>query len=119
MPYSTEAHPAPLTAEEIAAIDARFHAGETVWMWCLHHEVLFESLTEPLSARIAYIKAHKETDEIPIRLSEIQPVKNMNLFAPACKAYEEAIATARKALEDLHRDEYPGTCWNGKSIFAY
>lgn len=65
-----------MTPEEIAEVDRRFSVGEEVWMWCLHHEQHYEQLTELLSTRIAYIMAYKNAEEIPIRLREIQAVKN-------------------------------------------
>jgi len=109
--------PTPLTETEIAAIDARFNAGEDVWMWCLHHEQHFEKLTEPLSNRINYVKNNKAVVEIPIRLSEIQPVKNVSALLRLQKAYDAAMAEAEAPILALHRSEYPGTRWNGKSIF--
>jgi len=132
--------PTPLTASEIAAIDARFAAGEDVWMWCLHHEQHFEKLTEPLSNRIYYVRQHKAVVEIPTRLSEIQPVKNVSALLGLQKTYNAAMTEARKTYDAamaearktyyaamaeadapilaLHRSEYPDTCWNGLSIFA-
>jgi len=89
----------PLTETEIAAIDARFNAGEEVWMWCLHHEQHVEKLTEPLSHRIDYVKNHKAVIEIPIRLAEIQPVKDTKTLLGLLKAYDAARAEPQKAYD--------------------
>ncbi len=48
---------------------------KTKYYWHLHHEVLLESLTEPLKNRIKYIKEEKPEDEIKLRLRLIKPVK--------------------------------------------
>ena len=175
----------PMTNAEIAAIDARYAAGETVWMWCVHHEVLCEPLTEPLSNRIAYINTMKAAAERPRRLEELQPVLHPERLpvawreayracqeaARACqeasharqeaararqeaaRAWQEAYRARQEAyrawqkaararqeaylvcqeadralrgarrsalpeLESLHREEYPDSAWDGKSIFG-
>ena len=119
----------PMTNAEIAAIDARYAAGETVWMWCVHHEVLCEPLTEPLSNRIAYINTMKAAAERPRRLEELRPVLHPERLPVAwreayraCQEADRALRGARRSalpeLESLHREEYPDSAWDGHSIFG-
>lgn len=126
----------PMTAEQIADADRRFNAGETVWCWCLHHEILIEPLTEPLSNRIAYINTQKDASERPRRLAELQVVRQPEklpralveaelahvearlAYVEAWRAYAEAGLACLPALEALHREECPDSAWNGSTIFA-
>src|SRR3990167_9774073 len=57
------------------------------YYWHLHHDILLESLTEPLKNRIAYIKEEKPKDEIKLRLKLLKPVKG-KLPAEVIKARE-------------------------------
>ena len=87
----------PLTEAEIAAIDARFEAGETVWMWAMHHETRCEPLTEPLSARIAYVRERKAAHEIPVRLAWMRPVQHPEALPEAVRQAWAAGDRARAA----------------------
>ena len=109
----------PLTDEQIAAIDARFESGETVWMWCIHHSVLCEPLSEPLSNRIKFINEHKEASERPIRLLALQPTMGpppevlVRAHADCNKAhadFDKARADYGKARCDKGRADY-GKAW--------
>ena len=88
-----------LTDAKIAAVDARFAAGETVWVWAIHHHRRVEMLTEPLSKRIAYVKANKPEREIPIRLRWMQPVQRPELLPLVLVEAGAAYAKAQAALD--------------------
>ena len=113
--------------------------------WCIHHEIEFEPLTEPIANRIEFILSSKSRGEQVCRLDNMRPVSSASLVVvrPALKAYEEAAATAWKAYEEAkapawkayeeakatalkaydeatataHRQDVPSHTWNGKSIF--
>jgi len=114
--------PIPLTDAEIAAIDARSHAGEKIAMWCMHHEKHWEWLTEPLSNRINYVKAYKSAEEIPVRLREIQPVKNVAALLSLQKAYAAAMAEAEKAyypaMAEAEKAYYPAMAEARKAYYS-
>jgi len=78
----------------------------TDFWWHIHHEVLVESLTEPLRARINYIKKNKPKDEIELRLKLLTPVLG-------------DIPTTQKGWNDLHKKEC-GCGWSStkKTIFT-
>mgnify|MGYP001607814944 CR=1 FL=1 len=69
------------------------------YAWHVHHEKLVEPLTEPIENRIVFIKMEKPTDEVPLRLKLLRPVRSTNIAA-LFKAYQEAIATAWKAYQE-------------------
>ena len=102
--------------------------------WCIHHEMEFEPLTEPIANRIGFILSSKSRGEQVCRLDNMRPVSSASFVvvrpawkayeeatAPAWKAREEALATALKAYEEAaapaHRQDVPNHTWNGKSIF--
>ena len=70
--------------------------------WCIHHEIEFEPLTEPIANRIEFILSSKSRGEQVCRLDNMRPVSSASLVVvlPAWKAHEEAKATARKAYEE-------------------
>ena len=78
-------------------------------VWCCHHEVLVEKLTEPFENRISYILSNKPEAEQAVRFRNFRPVKNKAIIARPYKDYN--IATA-KAIEDYRaaiaksRDDY-------------
>ena len=76
----------------------------TDFWWHVHHEILVEPLTEPLRARINYIKKDKPNDEIELRLKLLTPVLG-------------DIPTTKKGWDALHKKEC-GCGWNGKTIFT-
>ena len=69
----------------------------TDFWWHVHHEVLVEQLTEPLRARINYIKANKPKNEIETRLKLLKPVLGQ-------------IPTTEKGWERLHKKECEKDC---------
>jgi hypothetical protein len=77
---------------------------KTDFWWHLHHEILVEQLTEPLRARINYIKKEKPKDEVKLRLKLLAPVLG-------------EIPTTDKGWNALHKKECPKCPWNGKTIF--
>ena len=77
---------------------------QTDYWWHIHHETLVEYLTEPIRARINYIKKEKPKDEIELRLKLLKPVLGK-------------IPTTQKGWEALHKKEC-GCGWDGKSIFT-
>jgi hypothetical protein len=105
----------------------------TVFYWHIHHDVLCESLREPIEARIAYIKENKPQDERETRLRLLKPVLGA-LPTPVLEAYaarkkadaawEKAYWAWRKAdahhkgeIEALHAQECPNCPWDGATIF--
>jgi len=76
----------------------------TDFWWHIHHETLYEYLTEPIRARINYIKKDKPKDEIELRLKLMKPVLGK-------------IPTTEKGWERLHKKECKDCPWNGYSIF--
>ncbi len=81
---------------------------KTDYWWHIHHETLYEWLTEPLRARINYIKTEKAKNEtkeqIELRLKLLKPVLGK-------------IPTTAKGWETLHKKECKKCPWDGKSIF--
>src|ERR1039458_2273611 len=77
---------------------------QTDYYWHIHHETLYEWITEPIRARINYIKENKPKDEITLRLKLMKPVLG-------------DIPTDAKGWEKLHKKEC-GCGWNGKTIFT-
>lgn len=117
----------PLTAAEIAAIDARFDAGELVWMWCIHHGVRCEPLTERLSTRLAYVRKNKPAHEVSIRERWMQPVRDVaslpvwltevgRVYNEAWRVYNEAWRTYAPELAALHERECPGVPWGPNGL---
>jgi len=116
--------------------------------WCLHHEKLIETLTEPAAVRIAFILKYKPEAEQARRLREFRPVLGPlpaeyvraraeddraraeyvraqaeydRVWAEYVRAqaeYDRALTKAMPALEAQHREEYPDSTWNGQSIFG-
>ena len=76
----------------------------TDFWWHVHHEVLVEHLTEPVRARINYIKNNKPKDEIDLRLQLLKPVLGK-------------IPNTEKGWERLHKKECKNCPWNGQTIF--
>ncbi|MHB9161524.1 MAG: pentapeptide repeat-containing protein [Nitrosotalea sp.] len=76
----------------------------TDFWWHIHHESLYEMLTEPIRARINYIKNNKPKEEIEVRLRLLKPVLGK-------------IPKTEKGWERLHKSECKGCLWNGKTIF--
>jgi hypothetical protein len=77
---------------------------QTDFWWHIHHEQLYEYLTEPIRARINYIKENKPKDEIELRLKLLKPVLGK-------------IPTTEKGWERLHKKECKNCPWNGQTIF--
>jgi len=67
----------------------------------IHHEILVESLTEPLKNRIKYIKEEKPEDEIELRLKLIKPVKGKlpGEFVKASQTWVKAYQASVKAYQ--------------------
>ena len=116
--------------------------------WHVHHNVLIEPLTEPLSTRRAYIKEHKPKSEQALRLRLLKTVRGKlpvayveawkaydkawkaydearkaydevwRVYDEARKAYDEARMAYQKEIKALHAKECPKCPWDGKTIFA-
>jgi len=71
------------------------------YYWHIHHEILVESLTEPLKNRIKYIKEEKPEDEIELRLRLIKPVKGKlpGEFVKASQTWVKAYQASVKAYQ--------------------
>lgn len=69
--------------------------------WLLHHDVLLESTTEPIEARIAYIQMHKHIQEIALRLEWMRKVQHPDLLPEAilraCADRDKEYAYCEKA----------------------
>ena len=63
-------------------------------VWCCHHEVLVEELTDPFEARISYILSDKPEEERAVRFRNFRPVKNEATIARPYKDYKTAVAKA-------------------------
>ena len=65
------------TIEEEATLCRAAFAGSKIGdlAWCVHHQTLYEPLTEPAEARIQYILTNKPEEERARRLHEMRPVK--------------------------------------------
>ena len=83
---------------------AYLDSDQTDFWWHIHHETLVEQLTEPVRARINYIKKDKPKDEIELRLKLLKPVLGK-------------IPTTQRGWDALHKKEC-GCGWNGKTIFT-
>ena len=82
-------------------------AKDVRWAWHVHHELLFEALTEPIENRIAYIKEAKPKYEIETRLRLLKPI-----LGPMPDKITKA------AMGALHKKECVADCpWNGRTIF--
>ena len=78
---------------------------QTDYWWHIHHEkLLYEYLTEPIRARINYIKKEKPKEEVETRLRLLKPVLGK-------------IPTTEKGWERLHKKECKNCPWNGLTIF--
>ena len=73
----------------------------TDFWWHIHHEQLYEYLTEPIRARINYIKENKPKDEIELRLKLLKPVLGK-------------IPTTEAGWKKLHKIECPKCPWDYK-----
>ena len=67
--------------------------------WHVHHDTLVEPLTEPLPERQAFIRQHKPTNEIDLRLRLLQLVQGQLPAAVkrAGATYKQAAATYWRA----------------------
>ena len=64
-------------------------------VWCCHHEVLVEELTDPFEARISYILSDKPEEERAVRFRNFRPVKNEATIARPYKDYKTATEKTR------------------------
>ena len=113
----------PLAPDEIAAIDARFANGETVWMWLIHHGIACEPLTEPLSARIAYINGAKPEAECETRLRWLQLVRDVDRLprewlVAACVQWGAASSQAEGVRWDDARVQWEAACVQWEAAYA-
>jgi hypothetical protein len=101
--------------EEAAACRAAFVGVEVgAPVWCCHHEMLYERLTDPAEDRIKFILYNKEAGEQARRLREFRPVRDVEKY----DAYQASRKPLDAEMSALHLAECPDTAWNGKSIFA-
>jgi len=84
------------------SIDPTTIAPTTVglYAWHVHHERLVEVLTEPIQARIEYIRRQKPESEVATRLRLLRLVGDQEAVAAAEKPYQEALAAAEKTYDD-------------------
>jgi len=76
--------------------------------WHVHHEILVESLTEPIRNRRLFIKEHKHPSEIATRLRLLRAVRGKlpSEYIEASKAYQEAYKAceeASKAYQEAYK----------------
>ena len=67
--------------------------------WHIHHEKLYEPLTEPIENRIKYVKGNKGMNEQATRLRLMRPVKDVSTLETADKALQTATTAFEKALD--------------------
>jgi len=101
------------------------------WYWHIHHNVLAEQATEPIEARIAYIREKKPANEIETRLRLLKPVESgkalaaMQRIGTALAEYEKAQGAAWAEygevqgaawaeVEEEHRKECPDCPWDSE-----
>ena len=77
------------------------NSDQTDYWWHIHHDILYEYLTEPIRARINYIKKEKPKKEVELRLKLLKPVLGK-------------IPTTEKGWEALHQRECKDCSWNSK-----
>jgi hypothetical protein len=116
------------------------------YVWCCHHERLYEQLTERAEARIEYILNEKPEHEREVRLNNFRPVIDITALADYKKIQQSAWADYKKIqqsawadydkiqqsawadykkiqqpalakLRVLYQNEVPLGTWNGMSIF--
>ena len=96
-----------------------FSMKQKTYVLHLHHEVLFEELTELLENRTKYIKENKPKDEIEIRLRVMRVLTQEEIdMIPweAREAWEKAQNS--KAMKKWHKKVCIPDCpWNGKTLF--
>ena len=80
------------------------NSDQTDYWWHIHHERLYEYLTEPIRARINYIKKEKPKGEIELRLKLLKPVLGK-------------IPTTEKGWEALHKKECKDCPWRDGTTF--
>lgn len=80
--------------------------------WLIHHRILLEALTEPISMRCKYIQANKAPTEIATRLKWMRPVERPDLLPEVVvKTYadwQKAIKENWEAIDARHKAECPG-----------
>lgn len=79
--------------------------------WHIHHGYLIERQSEPIEARIKYVKDNKPKEEIALRLRLLQRVKNQRLAAKLIHEKDQ------DGLNKLHVEECPDCPWDGTTIF--
>jgi protein gp37 len=105
--------------QELKKCRAAFAAHpKATWAWCCHHEIHCEALTEPAENRIAFILSSKSKSEQAVRLLNFRPCKDAYAVKTSSDAYDVAVKTADKTLQNLHRAEWPNNTWTGTSIFS-
>ena len=108
--------------------------------WHIHHDVLLEWSTEPLSARTYYIHANKPESEHETRLRLMQPVAgelpktvvaagekfyatwkvsvmDWDDYDAARRAFELVLKAHETEIQVLHSQECPNCPWDGYTIF--
>ena len=113
----------------------------TTFAWHVHHTILLESLTEPMSDRVAYIRDNKPAHEVDIRLALMKKVKGplpstlqkayaawqkaraawlkadparqkaLVAWQKARAAWQKAIDDSMPAIDALHAKECPDCPW--------
>ena len=69
---------------------------------CVHHEVEWEAITEPVANRIAYILSSKSREEQVCRLDNMRPMSAgaLAVVPQALKLYDETRAQAWKLYDE-------------------
>jgi hypothetical protein len=80
------------------------------YFWAVHHQTIFEPLTEPLANRIEYILTDKAANERAVRLAALRPVKDAKACDKACATYDKARATYAKARAKAYDKAYDKAC---------
>jgi hypothetical protein len=71
-----------------------------LYFWHIHHDQLVEQADEPITQRREYILRHKPLAEQDTRLRLLRRVRDQVLVTRLVEAYDDARATASRALDD-------------------
>jgi hypothetical protein len=75
-------------------------APSTNYAWHIHHEKLFEPLTEPIENRIKFIESDKPIEQRATRLKLLRPVKDQARLASVLDTGKKVRDSGWKAYDD-------------------
>lgn len=84
------------------------------YAWHVHHQTLYEKLTEPMQKRIDYVKQTKGMGQVPLRLKLMRVVKAQKALDTADAKYKDAWSRYDGALLTAS-DKYVGATARAKA----